>query len=367
MTTKRAQNTLIDRPYSHGFESIYAFETIDTSSIRVMNTAPTQPITATVDIKEQSPVQPEFSFIRSSISPFFLKESIEILKLSSHAERFLRALGHELIQDLLHLDFNDLSFLRGLGQGHIEEIRTKLKEFIQGRSLEGRTTVDYISWARSLFRGMDKRVVGVVFEKFGLMNHLPLNTSERVEIKKLPQERKQEWLYQFKETCRSHHATFDESLHSIFEAFVKPWMLARGGFASAAELCEFGWRLGDERSSAEYVLAMFSELFCDGAHPFFRLQESLIPGVYVAHYESYRMITRITKVLRSYFYDESLEYSLEELISWVEREFACAWIDLNSTALKKAIRCSPAYEVLQVFGGKVVVRLARSRPEMHRL
>lgn len=359
MTTKTATNNLVDRRYSHGFESIYAFETIDTSSIRVMSATPSPAVTQSIESLALSRHDAEFSFVKSSITPFFLKESIEILKLSSHAERFLRSLGHELIQDLLTLDFNDMTFLRGLGQGHIEEIRTKLKAFIKGRPIEHSTSVDYLSWARSLFRGMDKRVVGVAFEKFGLVDHLPLTTSERIEIKKLPQERKQEWFYQFKETCRTHHDAFDDHLKTIFEAFVKPWMLGRGGFASSEELRELAWRLGEDCHESQSVLALFSELFCDGAHPFFRMKESSISGVYVAHAPAERLLRCITKVLSTYFYESDVVYELEVLADWVEREFACAWIDLNREHLKRAIRLIDDYQTLLVKQGIHVKEIVR--------
>ncbi len=341
--------------YSHGLESIYAVETIDLSSIRVI--APT-PQATVASSPEAVNFDESFGFARSVIPPFFLRESIEILRLSPHAERFLRALGHELIQDLLPLDYSDISFLRGLGQGHIEEIKSKLKEFVRGRPLDLRVSIDYISWARSLFRGMDKRVVGVVFERFGLIDHLPLNISERSEIKKLSQEKKQEWFHQFKETCRVKHDAFDKDLDLVLDTFVKPWICCRGGFASADELAEIAWRLGEDRDESERVLALFSELLCNGAHPFFRLKESPFKSVYVANTESYRMVSRIQKVLKSYFYNPTVSYSLEELIAWVEREFACAWINLGSGVLKRVLQQSKEYEVFQSAKGKsYIVRL----------
>lgn len=362
MTTKLIDKNLMSGAYSHGLESIYAVETIDLSSVRVISPVSATP-KASVDMPAVAKLEEKFFFARNVIPPFFLKESIEILKLSPHAERFLRSLGHELIQDLLSLDFADISFLRGLGQGHIEEIKTKLKEFINGRALNLRPSIDYISWARALFRGMDKRVVGVVFERFGLIDFLPLNLSERTEIKKLSQEKKQEWFHQFKETCRAKHDDFDKDLNLVLSEFVRPWILSRGGFAGEAELAELAWRLGDDKDESEKVLALFSELLCNGAHPFFRLQESPIKGIYVADTEAYRMLSRIQRVLKSYFYKNSIQYSLSELVAWVEREFACAWINLPSGALLKVLDLSKDFEILQPAVDKHhIVRMAQSLP-----
>lgn len=340
---------MTDRPYTHGFESIYAFETIDPSSVRVLNSAPRRQLPAKEEsyLVEHPPAQPEFSFLKNSITPFFLKESLEILKLSTHAERFLRSMGLELVEELLTLDFTDLTLLRGLGQGNIEEIHTKCREFIRGRSCKERSVIDYLSWARSLFRGMDKRVLGVVFEQFGLSEHLPLTMTEKVEIKKLPPEKKREWVEQFKETCRLNAPPFKEDLKKVLEAFVRPWMLGRGGLASGDELRELAWRLGENEQEAVSVLQLFSELFCGGKHPFFDLESSIVPDLFVAHQESAKMVLRIVRVLRSYFYSPDLEYPLEELTAWMEREFACAWIDLDSRMVIKVIRQSEEFSILQ--------------------
>lgn len=358
MTTKTTSTSVIGRPYSHGFESIYAFETIDPTSVRVMSAAPPPVVTQILDPKEPLP-DLDLPFVKSSISPFFLKESVEILKLSSHAERFLRSTGHETIEQILTLDFSDMSLLRGLGQGHIEEIRAKLKEFVRGRSLTSRTCVDYISWARSLFHGMDKRVVGVAFERFGLSDALPMSLTEKIEIKKLPQEKKQDWFCHFKSTCKSHHDTFDSDLRNVMEAFVFPWMLGRGGFASTAELKELSWRLGESREESESVLALFAELFCDGAHPFCSLQESCISGIYTANQNAEKMIRCINNVLNTYFYAPGLVYDLNELADWCEREFACAWINLDREVFCRVVRESRNYQTLLQRDGKGYIEIVR--------
>ncbi len=89
--TKPSPLSALDSSYSHGFESIYAFENIDPKTIRVMKpTAPIATDTTPLKIEEALPEQLLFTFMKRSISPFFLKESLEVLKLSTHAERFLR-------------------------------------------------------------------------------------------------------------------------------------------------------------------------------------------------------------------------------------------------------------------------------------
>jgi hypothetical protein len=359
MTTKTASTSIVGRPYSHGFESIYAFETIDPSSVRVMSAAPPTAASQVLDVKEPLVADPDLPFVKSSISPFFLKESVEILKLSSHAERFLRSSGHETIEQIMTLDFSDMSLLRGLGQGHIEEIRSKLKEFVRGRSLNNRVCVDYISWARSLFNGMDKRVVGVAFERYGLSDALPMSLTEKVEIKKLPQEKKQDWFCHFKSTCKSHHEAFDRDLHRVMEAFVLPWMLGRGGFASTVELKELSWRLGESREESESVLALFAELFSDGAHPFCSLPESCIAGIYTANQSTQKMIRCINKVLDTYFYAPGLVYALDELAGWCEREFACAWINLDREVFCRVVRQSRNYQTLLHRKGNGYIEIVR--------
>lgn len=354
MSTKTASTS-----YSHGFESIYAFETIDTSSIRVMNVSPPPAETLVLAASETLSPELELPFVKSTISPFFLQESVEILKLSSHADRFLRSSGYETIEQILKLDFSDMSLLKGLGQGHIEEIRTKLKEFVRGRSLHNRSCVDYISWARALFNGMDKRVVGVAFEKFDLADALPMSLTEKMEIKKLPQEKKQDWLCHFKNTCKSHRELFDQHLSAVLETFVAPWMLGRGGIASTAELKEFAWRIGECQQESESVLALFAELFCDGAHPFCRLQESCIAGVYVANEAAKKMVRCIHNVLKSYFYQPALTYELDELASFCEREFACAWINLDREVFYRVVRQAKDYQTFFRRKGNCYIEVVR--------
>ena len=57
------------------------------------------------------------------------------------------------------------------------------------------------------------------------------------------------------------------------------------------------------------------------------------------------MVFRIKKVLKSYFYNDSVTYRLDELIAWVEREFACAWMELPIGTVNRILGLSQEYEV----------------------
>jgi hypothetical protein len=106
---------------------------------------------------------------------------------------------------------------------------------------------------------------------------------------------------------------------------------------------------------------MFSELLCDGVHPFFHLPKSSVPGLYVAHKPAFKMVSRIFKVLQSYFYARDVQYDIDELACWVEREFACAWIELDQILLKRTIRFITDYKIVCSSGThKFVIMLSSS-------
>jgi hypothetical protein len=107
--------------YSHGFEKIYALETVDVATVRLLDrgqkTAP-QSILPEKDSLQLSQVDLDFGFLwRNWITPCFLSEPLQVLELSKQAESVLVAQGYCVLKDLLVGVEGTLSAVKGLGQG----------------------------------------------------------------------------------------------------------------------------------------------------------------------------------------------------------------------------------------------------------
>ena len=184
--------------YSHGLETIYGLENIDIKSVRRIEIASKNTPKRFESKKTQlAPTQEELDLgpgFHGWISPFVKKEPIHVLELTRHAEKCLIDNSKSKLGDLIGANLKDFVFLRGMGQGHIEEIQHKLNTYLEGQALEKSHKINFSSWLKSLVAAQERKKVYALLETYELESRIPLNSGESVEVRKLTLEKKFEWI-----------------------------------------------------------------------------------------------------------------------------------------------------------------------------
>jgi hypothetical protein len=346
--------------YSHGLESIYAIETIDLKSVRRIETpskiAPEKP---KPQIRKNAPLQEEFDLgeeFRNWITPFIKREPIQVLNLSKHTEKCLIENGKKLLGDLIGFDLREFVSVRGMGQGHIEEIKQNLKAYINGYDLEKSDKVDFVSWIKCLVAAEDRKKAYVFLQAYELQDLISLTPGENVEVRKLTLEKKQECV----EELLSHIVTTEykksvaDDMLSIMNVFIKPWISRRGGFAAKEEIYERLNRISLDPTAATKVLNLLENVFFDkDLLPNFLIEAD--EGIYSSaryHSQAYELIVSNA---HTYFYKPQVYYQFQELAALIERECAVNWIGFLDGYLEKVLRCSPQFHVIKGHSGKLEI------------
>jgi hypothetical protein len=348
--------------YSHGLESIYALETIDIKSVRPIQTIQPSKIETPKKKKQKfnQPDQLEFDFgdgFSNTISPFIKAEPIHVLGLSKHAEKCLLENNKLFLDDLIGQNLNQWVSIKGMGQGHIEEVRQKLQVYVGERPLEKTDKVDFLSWINSLVAAHDKRKIYVLLEKFGLSEMISLSPSESVDVKKLTLEKKQEWIQDiltFIATDENKNKVFSET-NQIFTAFIKPWIALRGGFATTEELSERFERISEDRRLTERALDFMQNCFLITRNFLQLFLREVDNGIYSASEQDSFLFDLILAKAKSYFYKPGVYYTLIELVALLEKEFAKNWIGFREGYLKKVLKLSTHFEVSRSSGGSLTI------------
>lgn len=359
-------NENLKSAYSHGLENIYLnFESINIDSIR--------PLTKAVKVLEKEPKQ-EFALdcmdegqleldlgdsFRSGMEPFLLSEPIQVLELSKNAEKCLLENGKRTIKDLVHTKQSDFVFFKGMGQGHIDEVEEKLKEYLAGKVTGFSKRIDFISWLRSYMGDIEKKQAVALLEKHQLFGICTLSPAESAEVKRAGPERKLEWEKGALAGLLSpeKRMLLEKHIRQVCEIFIKPWLLVRNGFATYFELMERVQRISVQEDLALSVLKFFQEIFFGGKFPFgnylFEVEEKL----YFANPEVAANYSYVIEKAQSYFYKKSLVYSLSEIVGWLLRDFGRSWLSYDETFIEKVLRYSKMYRVIKDRSGVLVVKL----------
>jgi len=332
-------------------DAIYRLEQVDVKSIRKLGVD--TPVKEPLVFREVVPTKTtkvwDLGLIpegKSSINAFILEEPIHVLGLSPHVDRILNQMNITLLHDLMNLDFSSLVHVKGMGQGHIEEIREKLNSYIGGRALKGCLQIDFESWVKSLLPESEKKRTYLLLDLYDLSHLVSLTPPESVEIRRLSPENKADWLEEGKgafSTC-DRRRLFEMRFKEIADVFLKPWMLKRHGFVRKEELMERLERLSLCKDTFMRSYKFFREIFFGGACPIEKLllhRESL----FFANNHCVQSFQRVLRVIDTYFYNSSVSYPLSQLVRLIESEFAMYWIGFPEGFVEKVIRYSPKLNV----------------------
>ncbi|MGA8163946.1 MAG: DNA-directed RNA polymerase subunit alpha C-terminal domain-containing protein [Waddliaceae bacterium] len=355
--------------YSHGLENIYALESIDIKTVRPIQKMKTEKEsrakTSRKEIADEDQTNNQLTLdfgdnYREWIEPFFLRESIEVLGLSQQAKKCLFNYHKYLIGDLVRQDLQEFVFLKGMGQGHIDEVKNKLDKYIDNPSIRRTYSLDFASWLRTLAVGIDDETVHHCFTFFRLEEVFSLSSAKRGQIVHKNHKDKQQLV---EEGFKRFHAKekaeqVNKDWKSLAGVFVIPWIRARNGLATKEELVE---RLQQVSSSDEEIgsyLSFFSYVYYNQSFPLadflFRSEEN----VFCCDPHVGELYDRLVTKALTYFYQPSVSYSLLELTLWLLRDFARDWVDLSDAFVQLALRCSSKFRVRKGASGKLEVRLS---------
>lgn len=327
-------------------EKIYKLEQIDIRSIRKLSQE--EPITVEplcTQALHKAGVDGDLGFLpegKRSIDSFLLEEPVHVLGLSPHVEKLLISLNIVLLQDLINRDPLSLIHMKGMGQGHIDEIKEKLGKYIAGKVLKGCQQIDFESWTKSLMPTTDKKRSYLVLDLFDLSHLVSLSPSESVDIRRLSVENKMEWLIEGKKLFRTYDScsSFKKRLHEIIEVFLKPWMIKRLGFVKNEELLERLDRLSLVKGTFPKAYNFFQQIFCDNECPLKGLMLHKY-SLFFASQDTLDAFETVEKGIDTYFYNKNVSYPINQLAALIESEFSKKWVGFNDGFVMKVIRYLP--------------------------
>ncbi len=351
--------------YSHGLENIYALENVDPKKIRRIQESAISCDVPSVKTENDFIVEDQLELdlgdaFREWIEPFILDEPIHVLGLSRHAEKCLTDHGKNVLRDLASSNLQEFVFFKGMGQGHIDEIRQKLKEYLENYPINHCRVIDFASWIRTLVASLERKKTRVSLDFYGLADLISLSPAESVEVRRLTLDKKQEWLQEMREYFMQSKKgdSVKINMQKIVDVFVKPWLRMRQGFATKEELTERFLRISYNPALTEQALHFLSVFYFDEGYPLKGYLLQTDQDLFFAdqhHVESFHAV--ISKAC-SYFYKPKIFYPFAELIRLLQREFACAWIDLDQNFIEKTLKLSSLFQVYKGKQGSLIISLA---------
>lgn len=351
--------------YSHGLESIYALENVDIKSVRRLSSeekpaSKQQPI---VIIEEDEDAQLRLDLgeeWRGKIDSFVPQEPIQVLGLAKPAEKCLIEQGKTRLKDLIDVDLRSFIFFKGMGQGHIEEIKQKLAQYLNGRSVQKCSTIDFYAWIRSLIATFERKKIYVLFDAYELSEMVTLNAAEVMEVRRLTLEKRREWIQEATTmlTADEIKSSVVRDMQSIVSILIKPWVRERGGFATAAELEERLEQISPGQLIAEKTLHLFSDLYFDGEFPLQCQLVAIDDKLFCVDSNTQSCYEEIVRRAAGYFYKPDVRYPLDQLVAFLEREMALEWRGYHEGTVKKALRLSTQFRVWKGMNHQLMIVLA---------
>lgn len=333
--------------YSHGLEAIYAIENVDLKSIRRLSIPTPSTVIKRKETVASKPMnQSELDFgigFRGYINPFILSEPIQVLELQRYTEKFLLEVGKTKLSDLR--DFQSLAYLKNIGQGHLEEIKTKTEQYFKGKELEKTKNLDFNSLIRCIVLGGHHKKMSVFLKKYSLDELVPLLPSESMELRRLTPNLRDEWSKDALGYLQSWEKTsfVKQTIKEIAVELIKPWMRLRLGMATHGEILEWLESLTIEPALMDQCILFISEIYCFKQFPFGENLYQSYQNVYCIDPWHDRAFHEIALKAKSYFYKSSVTYLLEELVFWIKREFGKSWIDFPDGMIEKVLYLCPDF------------------------
>lgn len=355
--------------YNHpGLEENYSIETIDIKTIRLLSDSvttlslPFQEKLLLLEPIEQESTQWDFDFggeFSREIKPLVLEEPIQVLRLSQHAEKTLRIHEKLVLRDLIKLNQQEFIFIRGLGQGHIDEIKQKLQTYLADQLIQTKPHIDWTSLIRILSGSMAKLKLALIFEPFGLDAFISLSSAEQLEMRRLSHEERLKLHQEAEEeicSSRNKHVIHD-ILTDFLNVIIKPWVRRREGLATDDELLERLQRSCQNPELTAPMLSFISEVFFKHQCVFNSYLTEIRPGLYGIDSGIKWMYQSVIQKALTYFYKPYIVYELEELVEFLFKEFALKWENVSCAFISKVLQFDGVFRVCKNEEHRLIVKL----------
>lgn len=353
--------------YSHGLEKIYALENVDIRSVRkIENPAG---LSAKIQTKKITRKQPKlaveqlelpFGFpFQKTIEPFIFREPIQVLGFTKRVEGWLLGLEKVTIGDLLDNTRQSILPLTGIGQGHLDEICSKLYSYLEQNYLET-PKLDFVSWTKTVMGDLEAKKSAVLLEAFELPALVHLSPAESAEVRKLTSENRVKWIEEALVKCQSPQKMLQvhSDMHHMAEHHLKPWLHMRVGMATLDELQECLFKLSGCYPYLQQNLTFFSTIYFQGHFPLEPFLTPVEDELYCDTCETAKSYQSVIETARTYFYRDHLHYPLDSLVGLISRELAQKWEGFADTFIERALRLSSCFRVRKGPSEQLIVKLS---------
>jgi hypothetical protein len=223
----------------------------------------------------------------------------------------------------------------------------RLHEYIGEQDLYKARLIDFGSWIRCLCAGKtDRKTIHLCLEQCHLAHLLPMTPLETMELKRLSaefrSEKSLEWIVKFQAT--EQYKMLQNSAYHVTEAFIRPWLTERGGLTREQDIVERLQRVSTREDEASHALE-FLRLISQGNLPFVMYLFKAEEGIYCDTAWRLAAYKTVREKAETYFYNPSCCYKLNELVMWITRELARAWIGYEEGFIEKTLRISQHFKV----------------------
>lgn len=331
--------------YSHGLEKIYAFENINPKSVKTVVAKEKKVSEAHLEPTFCPPIQLTLdlgALYQEALPSFRLQEPISSLGLSAFAAKVLQTKDIHTCDQACHFLVNGSH--KGLGQSHIEEIEAKTTSFLGKNPFLLQKTVDWQSLVRISCQALEATKRYCLLARYGLEEHSSATSVEIQEVSRLSHEQVTKLINQaqeqLQEQLQTQQSSFIESaLHSIADAYIKPWLKYRHGFAPATEIYERLFQISHTPKLFWQTLE-FLRLFGEPIKLIF-VQE----GIYASDEATLYDYTAVEECAKSYFYTQHTSYPLSTLIRLVTTTLALQGEGLPDGFIEKVLMHSTNFMI----------------------
>lgn len=104
------------------------------------------------------------------------------------------------------------------------------------------------------------------------------------------------------------------------------------------------------------MLDCLREIYFEGRFPLRKVLPEVDDGVFAADERTKELFTSVTRRAKGYFAGERTVFMLDNLVGYIEREYAQRWESLPEGFVAKVLRLSTAFRVRKAEDGLLYVR-----------
>lgn len=328
--------------YSHGFEKIYSYETIDPASVRTLKgTTPLHKQSLSSPSEKKPDTPRALDFFHTSTTLFREKEPIDSLQISPFAMKALKSFSVETIGQLHSLLLHNKTALRSIGQSHLDELETKLQCFL---AQEGDTTpyqVDIRSCIRLVLAKLPTKEKALITTLCHLKPYCFLPASEEKEadlvLRKLSRQAQEEF---FMKMIPHMEPSLHEALALLSSSFLKPLLQKSGGIASThtVEQALIASSNVSMQSDMTRIQNFFQNILSIKGKPWFALLFEYTPPCFLSlSKEKALLAEEVLRLAQDFLEMTRGKPSLQEIARHIWRNQVKRWNPLDESTIEELL------------------------------